>query len=60
MNKRSFPIALMVAFMAITGIAFAQMPGMCDGMMGGGMMRHSMVRHRYFMMNGIHARLMPS
>ncbi len=51
MNKRFFLIVLMVAVMVMTGIAFAQMmPGM-----GGGMMRHSMVRHRYFMKNGVPA-----
>ncbi len=50
MNKRYILIILVAAVMALTGIAFAQMPGM-----GGGMMRHSMERHRYFMMNGVPA-----
>src|SRR5512135_810934 len=50
MNKHYFLILVIVAVMAITGNAFAQMP--C---MGCGMMKHSMVRHRHFMMNGIPA-----
>jgi mono/diheme cytochrome c family protein len=51
MNKRSL-LAIFVVLVAgtlLTNPAFSQMPGM-DGM---GMMRHSMVRHRYYMMNGI-------
>ncbi len=50
MNKHYFLLVFMAAVMAMTNIAFAQMPGMgCE------MMRHSMVRHRYFMMNGVPA-----
>ncbi len=49
MKKQISLAALFVAASIVMyGSVFAQMPGM-------GMMRHSMVRHRYFMMNGIPA-----
>ena len=47
----SIAVLLVAVGVAVCSSVFAQMPGM-GGM---GMMRHSMVRHRYVMMNGIPA-----